>query len=125
MERLKRKLEVEVDGFTFHDAHMRPGAETLLVTYGVTSRAARQACRELEDLGNPVSHLVLKTLWPVPEKLIRETAAEFRRVVMIEANLGQYVHEVQRVLRDKRVEFYGKMDGHLISPDRIKEIVHG
>lgn len=125
VERLKRKLEVEADRLTFHESHLRSGADTLLITYGVTSRAARQACRELDDVGTPVSHLVLKTLWPVPETLIRETAAQFRRVVMVEANLGQYVHEVQRVLRDKRIEFYGKMDGHLISPDRIKETIHG
>lgn len=125
VERLKQKLEAEIDTFTFYEVHMRAESETLLITYGITSRAARQACRELDELGTPVSHLVLKTLWPIPEKLIQETAAAFRRVVVIEANLGQYVHEIQRVLRDKRVEFYGKMDGHLISPNRIKEAIHG
>jgi 2-oxoglutarate ferredoxin oxidoreductase subunit alpha len=70
-----------------------------------------------------VAHLVLKTLWPVPEELLRAAAADYARVLVVEANLGQYVREVQRVLPQKQVEFFGRMDGKLISPAEIKEAV--
>lgn len=123
VERLCRKVTDQVDGFSFYEAEIVDRAKTLVLSYGVTGRAARQACRELRASGRPVSHAVLKTLWPVPESLIRRLAGAHPRVVVIEASQGQYVREVQRVLRDKTVDLYGQMDGNLISPTRIKELV--
>ncbi|MEW5912321.1 MAG: transketolase C-terminal domain-containing protein [Thermodesulfobacteriota bacterium] len=124
VERLDRKLTSAVERFSYYRLWPTEGSDTLLITYGVTSRAARQACGELAAAGRPLAHLVLKTLWPVPVELLRATAADYSRVVVVEANLGQYVGEVQRVLRQKKVEFFGKMDGKLISPAEIKEAVH-
>ncbi len=67
----------------------------------------------------------MKTLWPVPEDLIRKETRKAKRVVVVEMNLGQYVREVERILKDKKVDFLGQMDGRLISPDQIKEAVYG
>jgi 2-oxoglutarate ferredoxin oxidoreductase subunit alpha len=66
---------------------------------------------------------VLKTLWPVPVNLIQQKAQKASRVVVIEMNLGQYVNEITRVLEGKRVDFYGQMDGRLITPKQIMEAV--
>ncbi len=121
--RLQRKIEDKVEEFTFAETLLEPAADTLLVTYGVTARAARAACRRLKEHGRPVSLLVLKTLWPVPEALIRRSAAAAERVVVVEMNLGQYVHEIRRTLGGKRVDFLGRMDGQLIKPARIEEEV--
>jgi 2-oxoglutarate ferredoxin oxidoreductase subunit alpha len=38
-------------------------------------------------------------------------------------NLGQYVREIERILPDSRIDFYGQMDGRLITPLKIKETV--
>jgi len=38
-------------------------------------------------------------------------------------NLGQYVREVKRVLKDRTVDFLGQMDGRLITPGQIKEVI--
>jgi 2-oxoglutarate ferredoxin oxidoreductase subunit alpha len=125
VERLRRKLESNVENFTLYQMQTSEGAKTLLVTYGVTSRSARRAAHELTAEGRPVSQLTLKTLWPVPSGLIASVARDYERVIVIEANLGQYVREVERVLRNKHVEFYGRMDGRLISPAQIKEAILG
>jgi 2-oxoglutarate ferredoxin oxidoreductase subunit alpha len=70
--------------------------------------------------------LVLKTLWPLPEDVIRRRAQGVKRVVVVEMNLGQYVFEIKRILVDQRVDFCGQMDGRLITPHKIKEtIIHG
>ena len=74
--------------------------------------------------GHPISLLILKTLWPVPAKLIREQSRDVKRVVVLEMNLGQYVREVKRVLPGKRVDFFGQMDGRLINPRQIKEVIN-
>jgi 2-oxoglutarate ferredoxin oxidoreductase subunit alpha len=94
-----------------------------VIAYGVTARAAKVAVKRLQQGGHLASLLVLKTLWPVPEALIREKAAPYQRVVMAEMNLGQYVREVQRLLPDKEIGFMGQMNGELIKPAQIMEVI--
>ena len=107
----------------YYDAHMEDDADTLLIAYGVTARAAKEACIEQKSEGNPVSLLVPKTIWPVPENLIKEKAKNVKRVVMVEMNTGQYVREIERVLPDKQIDFFGQMNGKLITPRQIKEVI--
>ena len=125
VERMKRKIELHVDRFSFAQALIEPEAETMLLTYGVTARAARRVYRQLKAEGNPISLLILKTLWPVPENLIREKCTGVKRVIVVEMNLGQYLREIERVLKERKVEFLGQMNGKLISPAQIREVVRG
>jgi 2-oxoglutarate ferredoxin oxidoreductase subunit alpha len=126
IHRLKTKIHSAVDEFSFHEIYTAKNAETLIISYGVTSRAAKAVFNELKKTNRPVSLLVLKTLWPVPETVIRRAARDARRVMVIEMNLGQYVHEIERTLHDKPVELLAQMDGRLISPQTIKEkMAHG
>ncbi len=132
VERLKRKIDSRVASFTFFDLDARAGARTLIVTYGITARAAKAAAIEiLEKTGTPISVLALKTLWPVPEQLLLEAAEGMERVIVVEMNLGQYVHEIRRVLCAEsanfhgKVDFCGRMDGRLITPGKIvSEVLH-
>jgi 2-oxoglutarate ferredoxin oxidoreductase subunit alpha len=43
---------------------------------------------------------------------------------MAEMNLGQYVRELERLLPDKEVRFLGQMNGELIKPDQIAEVLN-
>ena len=121
-KRLYDKLQTSVDGYSYYELENR-NAPTLLITYGVSARAAKTAVRLCHQSGHPVSLLVLKTLWPVPENLIRQTARHTTRVIVIEMNLGQYVNEIRRILPDKTIDFYGQMDGRLITPGQIEEVI--
>ena len=122
-QRLEKKLTAHVDSFTFFDRDLDPQARTLLVVYGVTARAARVAVATSREAGKPVSLLTLKTLWPVPERLIVDTAASYDRVVVVEMNTGQYVREIRRLLPGKAIDFYGQMNGNLIKPEQIREVI--
>ncbi len=126
LQRLNAKLNKSVAEFTCYDEYAVAGADTLVIAYGITARAARTAAKTLQQTGKSASLLVLKTLWPVAETLIREKAAPYRRVVMVEMNLGQYVRELQRLLPDKKIDFLGQMNGELIKPAQIMEVIqHG
>jgi 2-oxoglutarate ferredoxin oxidoreductase subunit alpha len=129
VERLQRKIETYIQSFSFHQFDRYGDSRLLLVVYGVTARAAKVAVSELSREGIPVSLLVLKTLWPVPEEVIRRSADEADSILVAEMNLGQYVHEIRRVLCEKPVSFYGKMNGRLISPAeimrKVKELLSG
>lgn len=125
-DRLKTKLISKVERFSFHESFLEKDADTLLLTYGVAARAARDVYEARKHSESPVSLLILKTLWPVPEKLIKEKAEHVQRVVVVEMNLGQYVREIERILPDKTIDFLGQMDGRLISPNQIaKALDHG
>ncbi len=121
--RLKEKLLSAVDHLTFHETFNMDTADTLLITYGVSARAAKAVYNQQRRRGNSISLLVLKTLWPVPEHLIRQTARTVKRIVVVEMNMGQYVREIKRVLPQKQIDFLGQMDGRLITPDQITEAI--
>lgn len=123
LKRLRAKLESAVAEFSFYELLTAEKSETLLISYGVTARAAKAVYKELKNSPQPVSLLILKTLWPVPAEVISSAAKDCKRVVVVEMNLGQYVGEIRRILVDKPVEFYGQMDGRLISPLKIKETI--
>jgi 2-oxoglutarate ferredoxin oxidoreductase subunit alpha len=124
-DRLGNKLITAVRRFSYHESYLEENTDTLVLTYGITARAARDAYYEKKHSAKPVSLLILKTLWPVPEMLIREKAEKVQRVVVAEMNLGQYVREIQRILPNKTVDFLGRMDGRLISPQQIMEAIDG
>jgi 2-oxoglutarate ferredoxin oxidoreductase subunit alpha len=122
-DRLNNKLMSAMERFSFHESYPEEDADTLLLTYGITARAARDVYRDQKSSGKPVSLLILKTLWPVPETLIREKAEQVQRVMVAEMNLGQYVREIQRILPNKTIDFLGRMDGRLISPQQIRDAI--
>jgi 2-oxoglutarate ferredoxin oxidoreductase subunit alpha len=122
-ERLMNKLLSGIDRFSFHELYGSKDADTLLIAYGVSARAAKAVFKAQKRQGKPISLLILKTLWPVPQKLIRKAARHARRIVVVEMNLGQYVREIKRILPRKPVAFCGQMDGRLMTPSRIKEAV--
>lgn len=98
------------------------GAESdpiLLVVYGVTARAARDAVQCLVKEGVQVSLLVVKTLFPVPEKYIANAISGRSKIIVIEMNRGQYVREIERLSGTIPVRFFGQMNGELIHPETI------
>ena len=122
-ERLRAKLLSAVDQMTFHQTFNFENADTLLISYGVTARAAKAVFKAQSQRGKPVSLLILQTLWPVPEDLIRQVAQPAKRIVVVEMNMGQYIREIKRILPDKQIDFLGQMDGRLITPAQISEVI--
>jgi 2-oxoglutarate ferredoxin oxidoreductase subunit alpha len=122
-ERLRNKLDTSLDTFTFYDEHIEQGAEVLVITYGISARSVMAATKRLSQSKTPISVLTLKTLWPIPEALIKQKAASYSQVVVIEMNLGQYIREIKRLLPDHSIRFLGQMDGNLITPRQIEEFI--
>ena len=116
------KIEAARDeiGLYRHDA--QEGAEILVLSYGVTSRAAGVAVEMARAEGAKVSSLVLQTLFPVPERIIAAALKGIEKVVVPEMNLGQYILDIER-LAPAGTEVVGvnKMDTTLISPAEIVE----
>jgi 2-oxoglutarate ferredoxin oxidoreductase subunit alpha len=116
------KIDSAVDDLTLVKADLEPGAEILVISYGIISRSAAVAVRSARAAGTKVSSLVLQTIWPVPEKAILAALEGITKVVVPEMNMGQYVLEIER-LAPPGVEVVGvgKMDTTLLSPTEIAE----
>jgi 2-oxoglutarate ferredoxin oxidoreductase subunit alpha len=119
-ERLARKVEAHREEISMVRADLQPGAETLIIAYGVTARAVEAAVERVCERGGEVSSLTIYTLWPVPEKEIRAALRGVKKVIVPELNLGQYRREVERLAPDG-IEVVGinRVDGELISPEEI------
>lgn len=116
------KIESAADELALVERDLQAGADTLCISYGITSRSVAVAVRQARAAGRKVGSLVLKTLWPVPESALREAMSGVRRVVVPEMNLGQYRREIER-LAPPGVEVVGvnKMNTTLITPEEILE----
>ena len=123
IRRMENKLLGAINSLSLFEYDRDESADTLLIVYGVTARAAREAVQRIRDAGGAVSLLILKTLFPVPEKTIQRCIADAERVMVIEMNLGQYVREIERLAGSKPVEFHGRMDGKLISPAAMCKVM--
>ena len=119
-EHLAAKVEMHLDEIALIRADLQPGAEILIISYGVTTISAEEAVVAAREKGMLVSSLTILSLWPVPEKEIKAALSGVRKVIIPELNLGQYSLEVERLIPDG-IEVVGiyKVDGELISPEEI------
>ncbi len=89
--RLREKVERNLSTFLHYELD-EEDAEVLVVSYGVTALAAREAVQTLRHAGKKVSLLVAKTLVPLPS-IYLEIMERYRRVVIAEENQdGQLRH---------------------------------
>nr|WP_279285700.1 transketolase C-terminal domain-containing protein [Colidextribacter sp. OB.20] len=95
-------------------------AEVVFLTYGCSTRSAMSAMEQLRREGVKAGLLQLQTVWPLPEKEIRQVLASAKTVVVPELNLGQIAGEIRKfndygcsVIQANRV------DGILITPKQI------
>ena len=101
IRRLAKKIEVNARGIIDYKEEHIDDADVVLVTYGITSRVAVPAMEWARKDGMKVGHLRLITAWPFPERRIAELAHRVKAFVVPEINLGQMVHEVERVVKGK------------------------
>jgi 2-oxoglutarate ferredoxin oxidoreductase subunit alpha len=122
-EHLRAKIEDHAREIECVEADLEAGSATLVVSWGVSAGAVREAVRSMRAAGRRVSSLVLRSLWPFPDAALRAAAGGASRVVVAELNHGQIRREVERVLRGAEVVGLHRVDGELITPEQVAETV--
>jgi len=119
---LTSKIQRNLDDIVKTASYRMEDAEYAIISYGVSARSSLSAVDEAREQGIKAGLLKLITVWPFPEKLIRETAEKVKGFVTVEINLGQIHLEVQRCAAGLApAQLVGHAGGTVISPERIIE----
>lgn len=99
-------------------------AEYLLVAFGCMSRICEEVMHLLRAEGKKVGLFRPITLWPFPEKELRQAARCAKKIVVCELNAGQMLRDV-RLAVDCQIPcaHYGQMGGLVPDPAEVKEAV--
>lgn len=100
--------------------------DMLIVSWGSTAGAAKEAVNELRKSGDTVSALHLPQVWPLPEKELLEHLQGAGRVVCVEGNAtGQLARLIRRETGFNIEERVLRYDGRPITPEYILRTLDG
>ncbi|MBI1748789.1 MAG: 2-oxoacid:acceptor oxidoreductase subunit alpha [Acidobacteria bacterium] len=107
-------------------------AEVVLVAFGITARAAKEAVIRARRQGVRIGLVRPITLFPSDEEIFFKVFAQARKIVVAELNLGQYILEIKRLAYDfsqrnqeipPLVVGLDRVDTQLITPaDLLREV---
>ena len=114
------KIKNNADKIIKIEEEKTDNAEVVVISYGITSRVAVKAVQEARKDGIRVGNIRLITVWPFPEKRIRELAGKIKAFIVPEINYGQIVLEVERCAAGKAsVISVQHLGGGVHDPDDI------
>ena len=124
VNRLIQKIQSNRDTIIRTENIYLDDAEVVVVAYGISARSAKQAVREARAAGVRAGLIKLETVWPFPEKLIRDVATRVRALIMPEINAGQMVLEVERCAGGAcPVKLVSHFGGSIIHPRTIIDAI--
>ena len=116
---LEEKIRARADTLSVVYSDLLPDAVTLVISYGVTARAARQAVASARAAGKKVSLLIIYSLFPVPISMVNIALEETTRVIVAEENLnGLYRAVITPLCKERQIIGINKI-GSMITPAEI------
>jgi 2-oxoglutarate ferredoxin oxidoreductase subunit alpha len=120
IQRLEDKVELHKEEIESNEEFMMDDADIMIIAYGSVSLAAKEAIRDLRKEGIKAGLFRPITLWPSPDKKIKEYTDKIKNVLCVELNIAQYTAEVERVSgRVGEIQGLYKVNGRAISPAEI------
>ena len=92
-----------------------------IVAYGCTSRSLDEVVDAARTKGVSVGYVRPKTLWPLPQKQVKQLAKTAKRIIVPEMNLKQLYYEIQRIAgcQSEIIPLNKIGGGELITPKEI------
>jgi len=116
MYHLKEKILKNIDKFFFYE-YSEKKSDVLLVSYGITSESVRETADS-----EGISYLILKTVYPFNEDILKEIFEKYKKIVVVEENIMGLLYLLLRYLADSKIFSFKKI-GSLISPQDIKKFL--
>ena len=124
-ERLMKKIDENAEDIVQYEEYKTSDADTIVVCFGGTARIVATAVDIAREEGYKVGMFRAITIWPSPQKALKELGDKAKRVIVVEHNYGQYLLEVERIIRNPncKIDFLGKIDGTVITPDEVLNVI--
>jgi 2-oxoglutarate ferredoxin oxidoreductase subunit alpha len=124
VKRLSNKIKLNVEDIIEIEEDQTEDAEVIVMAYGITSRVTLPAVFKARKKGIKVGYIKMITVWPFPEKRVRELAKKVKAFVMPEINLGQVVLEVERCAAGKAKTYHVPHAGGWVhDPEDIYKVI--
>lgn len=122
MQRLMHKISDNYDDIVQCEERDLEDADTAILCYGGTMRAALSAMETARAKGLKVGIFRPITLWPFPERELLALSKRVRRILVAEHNYGQIVLEAERIVKNNcELDFIGRVNGTVITPEDLLE----
>jgi 2-oxoglutarate ferredoxin oxidoreductase subunit alpha len=106
LEHLLNKVRKNEDKIVKYEEFLVEDSKLVVVAYGITSRSVKRAVKEARKEGLKVGMFRPITLWPFPEKRIRQLAEQSKEFIVPEINYGQYSHSVREYSQTETKEMH-------------------
>lgn len=121
---LQEKYRAIKENEVRYETQQLDDAEVLIVAFGSAARIAEKAIEIAREEGIKAGLFRPITLWPFPEKQLREAAHGKRGVLVVEINAGQMIEDVRlSVNGEEPVEHFGRLGGIVPEPDEIVKAI--
>jgi 2-oxoglutarate ferredoxin oxidoreductase subunit alpha len=119
LRHLEEKIETRRDELSIVKYDVVVGAKKLVISYGITSRAAAEAVVQARLAEKSVNLLCIHSLFPIPDRVLQEATKTMQRIIVAEENLkGQYRSLIAPYLGDAEVVGVNRI-GQMITPGEI------
>ncbi len=101
------KVKKHTDDIIWLEEKDIKGADVVVMAYGISSRVMQPAIAKAKKDGIKVGQIKMVTVWPFPEKRVKELADKVKAMIMVEMNWGQVYLEMERCIA-------GRCEAHLV-----------
>ena len=100
-------------------------AELVVVAYGASARIARSAVMQAREEGLKVGLVRPITLWPFPEKALKEALKTAKAYLSVEMSMGQMIDDVRLAIDCRKpVALCSRTGGMIPTPDEVLGKIH-
>lgn len=130
LEKLNQELQtklayIQANNEMRYEEYLVDDADLIVVAFGTAARVAQTAIQHLRREGLKVGLFRPITLWPFPSQRLLQLTYVADRMLVLEMNAGQMVHDVRLAVHDRiPVHFYGRMGGVIPMPDEVAHKIH-
>ena len=125
-DRLQARYKEICEKEVMVEKYKTEGAEVIVCAYGTVARICKSAIALCEAKGVKVGLVRPITIWPFPEKELREVMAQesVKREITVEISAGQMHEDVRLAVNGmKPTDFYGKPGSYTPTAEEIAEYI--
>ena len=101
IRRINTKLDKHYDDIVIFEHIKNERAKIALITFGCVTKPGRGTIHKAAELGIDVEYFRPITMWPFPERELREIAERVDTIVVAEMNLGQVAGLVRQAIEGR------------------------